>query len=300
MPVQPQRKPDWLKIRPPGGANYLELKALVHGLGLATVCEEAHCPNIAECWSGGTATLMLMGDTCTRGCRFCHVKTGNPRGKLDPDEPRKVGEAIAKLALTYVVLTSVDRDDLPDGGAEHFALTIEALHERCPDTFVEVLIPDFRADETALRRLAAARPDVVAHNVETVERLTPRVRDKRAGYEQSLEVLRIVKRIDPRLYTKSSIMLGLGESREEILATMGDLREAGCDVLTLGQYLRPSPRHLPVAEFVSPDEFERYREEAERMGFLYVASGPLVRSSYKAGEMFMEGYLRSVRERAGN
>lgn len=295
MPIEPQRKPDWLKIRPPAGPNYLDLKQLVKGLGLHTVCEEAHCPNIGECWGGGTATLMLMGDVCTRGCRFCHVKTGNPRGVLDTEEPRKVGEAIAKLGLTYVVLTSVDRDDLPDGGADHFARTVESLHEHCPETFVEVLIPDFQGDVAALTRLAQARPDVVAHNLETVERLTPRVRDRRATYAQSLRVLSQLKEIDARLYTKSSLMLGLGETAEEVSTAMRDLRAAGCDVLTLGQYLRPSPRHLPVVEFVTPQAFEKFRVEAEELGFLYVASGPLVRSSYKAGEMFMEGHLRATR-----
>ncbi|MCB0403191.1 MAG: lipoyl synthase [Bdellovibrionales bacterium] len=287
------RKPEWLKIRPPAGDEYTRLKGMFRALKLHTVCEEARCPNVSECWGGGTATLMLMGDTCTRGCRFCNVKTGNPRGVLDELEPIKVASAISQMDLNYVVLTSVDRDDLPDGGADHFARTVEALKKRSPRTYVEVLIPDFKGDRAALERLVAARPDVIAHNLETVKRLTPTVRDKRATYEQSLNVLREVKEIDPERYTKSSLMVGLGESVDEVYEAMQDLRAVGCDVLTFGQYLQPTQRHLPVVQYLSPDEFESYRLSAVGLGFLYVASGPLVRSSYKAGEMFMEGYLRS-------
>ncbi len=291
-------KPSWLKIRPPVGKEYTQLKLLMRELKLSTVCEEAHCPNMGECWGKGTATIMLMGDTCTRGCHFCNVKTGNPKGWLDLEEPQKVAGAIAKLGLTYVVLTSVDRDDLPDGGADHFARTIEELRVRCPETFVEVLIPDFKGDLNSLTRLVAAQPDVIAHNMETVERLTRRVRDGRATYAQSLFVLEKAKEMDPSRYTKSSLMLGLGETENEIIVTLEDLRKVGVDVVTFGQYLQPSTRHLPVEEFVKPEIFLQYKSIAETMGFLYVASGPLVRSSYKAGEMFMEGYLRSRKQAA--
>ncbi|MCB0416024.1 MAG: lipoyl synthase [Bdellovibrionales bacterium] len=287
------RKPEWLKIRPPAGDEYTRLKGMFRALNLHTVCEEARCPNVSECWGGGTATLMLLGDTCTRGCRFCNVKTGNPRGAVDELEPVKVASAISQMDLNYVVLTSVDRDDLPDGGADHFGRTVEALKKSSPRTYVEVLIPDFKGDRAALERLVRAQPYVVAHNLETVKRLTPTVRDKRATYEQSLKVLQEVKEIDPSRYTKSSLMLGLGESLDEVFEAMRDLRAVGCDVLTFGQYLQPSQRHLPVVEYLSPEEFESYRLAAVGLGFLYVASGPLVRSSYKAGEMFMEGYLRS-------
>ncbi|MBM3463859.1 MAG: lipoyl synthase [Armatimonadetes bacterium] len=292
------RKPEWLKVRAPGGDSYRSLKELLRGLTLHTVCEEAHCPNVGECWGGGTATVMLLGDVCTRGCRFCAVKTGNPRGVLDRDEPRKVAEALERLGLKYVVLTSVDRDDLHDGGAGHFAQTIREIKARTPEMIVEVLIPDFRADFEALRTIVGAAPDVVAHNVETVERLTPGVRDRRAPYGQSLEVLRRLKALNPETYTKSSVMLGLGETREEIVRTLHDLRTVGVDVLTLGQYLRPTEKHLPVVEYVTPAQFDEYRLIGESMGFMYVASGPLVRSSYRAGEFFMEGLVRKRRTQA--
>ena len=240
---------------------------------------------------GGTATVMLMGDTCTRGCRFCHVKSGNPRGVLDHDEPRKVGEAIAQLALTYVVLTSVDRDDLPDGGSDHFARTVESIKRLSPHTLVEVLIPDFRAEQGPLERIARCGADVIAHNVETVERLTASVRDKRATYSQSLLVLKKIKELSQR-YTKSSIMLGLGETEEEILKTMDDLRAAEVEILTFGQYLRPSTWHLPVQEYIHPSVFKKYEEIGLQKGFLFVPSGPLVRSSYRAGEKFLEARIR--------
>jgi lipoic acid synthetase len=287
------RKPEWLKVRAPGGDHYRQLKELLRGLTLHTVCEEARCPNVGECWGGGTATVMLMGDTCTRGCRFCAVKTGNPRGLLDVAEPENVAVALERLSLHYVVLTSVDRDDLPDGGAAHFARTVERIKERTPEMLVEVLIPDFRGDRKALETIVKAGPDVIAHNVETVERLTPTVRDRRAPYRQSLEVLRLLKELAPDGYTKSSIMVGLGETAAEVEHTMRDLREVGVDVLTLGQYLRPTPKYLPVAEYVTPEQFEAYRAAGEAMGFMYVASGPLVRSSYRAGEFFLEGLIRS-------
>jgi lipoic acid synthetase len=286
---QRQPKPEWLKVRAPGGERYLHLKRKARELGLATVCEEARCPNIGECWGGGTATFMLMGDTCTRGCRFCHVKTGRP-GALDPDEPTKVAGLIAETGLDYIVLTSVDRDDLPDGGAGHFAATVRALKEQAPEILVEVLIPDFRAVEADLATIVASGPDVVAHNVETVRRLTPGVRDRRATYNQSLVVLARLKELGAR-FTKTSLMLGLGETRAEVAETLADMRRHGCDIVTFGQYLQPSPKHLAVQEFISPAAFRDYQEMAEGMGFMYVASGPLVRSSYRAGELFLKGAI---------
>lgn len=291
--MQAQAKPEWLTVRPPSGTRHAELKQLFGQLNLHTVCEEAHCPNVGECWGGGTATLMLMGDVCSRACRFCMVTPGRPSGVLDGLEPENVAFALSQMRLEYVVLTSVDRDDLPDGGADHIAKTVRLVKAKSPQILVEVLIPDFQDDLDALRKVVSARPDVVAHNVETTQSLTSRVRDPRAGYWQSLSVLRNVKKLNPALRTKSSIMVGLGESEEEMASTMLDLRRAGVDFLTIGQYLRPSQRHLPVLEYVSPAAFDRYRELGERMGFAYVASGPLVRSSYRAGEYF----IRSVIER---
>jgi lipoic acid synthetase len=288
-----QRKPEWLTVLPVGGENYHRLKQLFSELNLHTVCEEAHCPNVHECWGGGTATLMLMGDVCSRACRFCMVTPGKPNGKLDALEPENVAFALSQMDLTYVVLTSVDRDDLADGGASHFARTIRLVKEKSPGMLVEVLIPDFEDDLEALRVVVEARPDVVAHNIETTLFLTPRVRDPRANYWQSLSVLRNVKKLNRRTYTKSSIMLGLGEGEEEVRLAMKQLRDVGVDFLTIGQYLRPSARHLPVEEYVTPETFEMYRFIGERMGFKYVASGPLVRSSYKAGEFF----IRSVIDR---
>ena len=289
-------KPKWLKIKAPGGDNYLNIKKLSKDLKIATVCQEARCPNMAECWGGGTATFMLMGEVCTRGCRFCAVKTGNPKGVLDPDEPRKTGEAILAMGLTYVVLTSVDRDDLEDAGAGHFAATVRELKRVKPDLIVEVLTPDFLGKEDLIKVLVDARPDVFAHNIETVERLSPRVRDPRASYEMSLDVLEKVKKIDSTRFTKSSIMLGLGETDREILQSLKDLRAVGCDVVTFGQYLQATKLKLKVQEYVHPDKFKFWQEAAEGMGFLYVASGPLVRSSYKAGEFFMEGMIKKNRQ----
>ena len=295
-----ERKPEWLRVRPPAGENYAHLKSLLRSLDLHTVCEEARCPNVGECWGGGTATIMLLGDVCTRGCRFCAVRSGNPHGVVDPDEPRKVAVAIADLSLTYVVLTSVDRDDLPDGGAAHFASTIREIKQRNPEILVEALIPDFQGDMEAVRCVVDAGPDVIDHNLETVRRLQTVARDRRAGYDQSLAVLRAAKAMRPGIYTKSSIMLGLGETEGEVLEALRDLRAVDVNILTLGQYLRPSAWHLPVQEFVSPDRFDAYREIAERMGFLYVASGPLVRSSYRAGEFFLESVVgRRGSERIG-
>ncbi len=293
-PVQGRKrtpKPSWIKMRAPSGERYLEIKELLRGLDLATVCQEAQCPNIGECWGGGTATIMLMGEVCTRGCRFCNVKTGNPKGKLDLEEPQKVAHAISKMKMDYIVLTSVDRDDLPDEGSGHFAKTVRLLKELSPNLLIEVLAPDFKGREEFVAAIVDAKPDVFAHNVETVERLTPRVRDRRAGYRQSLEVLRFAKTRAPERFTKTSIMLGLGETDEEIRQTLVDLRQVDCDVVTFGQYLQPQKRHLPVEAFVTPEKFKDWQQEAEGMGFLYVASGPLVRSSYRAGEFFMKGII---------
>ncbi|QQG48062.1 MAG: lipoyl synthase [archaeon] len=286
-------KPQWLTVRPPGGENYLELKGLFRDLNLHTVCEEAHCPNVQECWGGGTATLMLMGDVCSRACRFCMVTPGKPAGALDQLEPENVAFALSKMGLTYVVLTSVDRDDLPDGGAGHFARTIRMVKEKIPDLLVEVLVPDFQGDLDSLKEVVSAGPDVIAHNIETTMSLTPSVRDPRAQYWQSLSVLRNVKKLSPRTYTKSSIMVGLGETREEMTQAMIHLRRAGVDFLTVGQYLRPSGRHLKVEEYVPPSTFEEYQRIGEGLGFRYVASGPLVRSSYKAGEFFIRAAMES-------
>ena len=289
-----QHKPDWFRVRLPAGETYESVREILKSRDLTTVCEEAHCPNIAECWGGGTATIMLMGDTCTRGCRFCAVTTGNPHKILDEWEPTKVGVAIGELGLKYVVLTSVCRDDLPDGGAAHFARTVRAIRLRSPDIIVEVLMPDFRGDREAIEAIVKSQPQVVGHNIETVERLSPSVRDWRATYQQSLAVLRTVKELDASRFTKSSMMLGLGESDEEVKQAMKDLRAAGVDILTLGQYLQPTRtwRHLPVTEFVRPEKFDEWRRVGEEMGFVYVASGPLVRSSYRAGEFFLEKMIQ--------
>ncbi len=284
------RKPSWLRVNVPGGERYLKVKETLRTLRLHTVCAEAHCPNVAECWGGGTATVMLMGDVCTRGCRFCHVKTAARPPALDPDEPRHLAEAVAELGLDYLVVTSVDRDDLPDGGAAHFAEAIRRLKE-IPGLLVEVLTPDFRGDADAVRTIGRAAPDVFANNIETVRRLTPVVRDARAGYDQTLGVLDRMRREFPAVVTKSSIMVGLGEAADEVLETMRDLRAHGVDILTLGQYLRPSAWHLPVQEWVSPEQFATYREQGLALGFRYVASGPLVRSSYRAGELFLRGEI---------
>ncbi len=283
-----QRKPEWLRVPLSGGESYFDIRDLLHGFELHTVCEEARCPNIGECWGGGTATIMLLGDVCTRGCRFCAVKTGSPMGQVDPFEPVKVAEAVSRLNLKYVVLTSVDRDDLPDGGASHFATTITAIKERDPEIIVEALVPDFQGDVQAIKAVVNADLEVFGQNLETVERLTHVVRDRRSGYGQTLMVLRKAKEIRADIFTKSSLMVGLGERREEVLQAMRDLRRAGVDILTLGQYLRPSSRHIEVSRYVPPEEFDYFRSRGQDMGFLYVAAGPLVRSSYRAGEYFME------------
>ena len=284
-------KPSWLKVRLPSGEEYVRIKNLTSRLKLATVCESARCPNIAECWGGGTATIMLMGDVCTRGCRFCNVKTGRPKQPPDPNEPRHVAQAIAVMGLDYVVLTSVNRDDLEDDGASHFAQTVQTLRQTCPDLLVEILTPDFRGKKESIREVLNSNPHVFAHNIETVERLTPQVRDRRASYRQSLEVLKQVKMERKDIFTKSSIMLGLGESNEEVCQVLRDLRAVACDVVTFGQYLRPQARHLPVQKYLTPDEFHQWKKTALSYGFLYSASGPLVRSSYRAGEFFIKGVL---------
>src|SRR5512137_342689 len=289
LPIQ-ARKPGWLKVPVPGGERYQRVKSTLSTLGLHTVCAEARCPNVGECWGGGTATVMLMGEVCTRGCRFCHVKTAARPPPLDPDEPRHLAEAVAELGLDYIVVTSVDRDDLPDGGAAHFAEAIRRL-KAIPGLLVEVLTPDFQGDPEAVAVVGRAGPDVFANNIETVRRLTPVVRDARAGYQQTLDVLARMKAEFPGVVTKSSIMVGLGETEGELVEAMRDLHAHGVEILTLGQYLRPSEWHLPVVEFVSPERFEALRLEGLELGFRYVASGPLVRSSYRAAELFLRGEL---------
>ena len=284
------RLPEWFKVQLPGGERYADLKDMLRGLKLHTVCEEAHCPNIGECWNGGTATIMVLGETCTRGCRFCAVSTGNPHGVLDPDEPENTAVAVERMGFEYVVLTSVDRDDLPDFGADHYGRVIEAIKTRTPHVRVEVLTPDFQGRPESIRRVVDAGPDVFAHNLETVRRLHRRVRDVRAKYDQSLEVLRLAKAAGAR-FTKSAVMVGLGETRDEVLEAMGDLRGVGVELLTIGQYLRPSSKHIAVDRFWSPDEFADLEREGLAMGYRYVASGPLVRSSYRAGEFFIRALL---------
>ena len=285
------RKPDWLKMRPPSGDRFTEIKSTLREHDLHTVCEEANCPNLGECWSGrdgpGTATFMLLGDRCSRGCNFCDVETGGME-PLDPEEPQNVAEAVTEIGLDYVVLPPVDRDDLPDQGAGQFADTIRAIKERDPSVLVETLIPDFQGDSSLVGKIIDAGPDVVAHNVETVDRLQWPVRDRRAGYEQSLSVLRQVAE-ESDAYAKTSIMLGVGEYDHEVYQTLADLRSVGVDVVTLGQYLQPSRSHLEVSEYVHPDVFDTWRRVAEEeLGFLYCASGPMVRSSYRAGELFVQ------------
>jgi lipoic acid synthetase len=304
------RKPEWLKIRPPGGEAYTQIKGMLRERRLHTVCEEAHCPNVSECWASGTATFMVGSDTCTRACRFCAIKTARIPPPLDPEEPYHVAESVAALGLKYVVLTSVDRDDLDDGGAGHFAATIREIKRLSPRTLVEALVPDFRGDLAAIQTIVDSGLDVYAHNIETVKRLQYRVRDPRANYIQSLMTLRAAKNYagqtrgpqslggGHKLFTKSAIMLGLGEEREELIDAFDDLRAFDVDVLTMGQYLRPSMRHLPVEKYVSPEEFEELGRAAEAKGFLYVASGPMVRSSYKAAELFLKGHIDRARAQA--
>ncbi len=277
-------RPSWLKMKIPSGENYVKVRKTLQKYNLHTVCEEASCPNVSECWDVGTATIMIMGDVCTRGCKFCNVDTGKPF-ELDSEEPQHVAEAIKDWNLRYVVITSVCRDDLPDEGSEHFARTIQCIKSNCPNTVVESLIPDFSGNEKFIETIVRAKPNVVGHNVETVKRLSPYVRDLRANYTQSLKVLKYVKELDSSIFTKSSLMLGLGESEEEILQTAQDLRDANVDMITLGQYLQPSTSHLPVKEFVTPEKFYQLKLDMRKLGFLHVESGPLVRSSFRASDV---------------
>lgn len=279
-------KPPWLKARVPGGTEFAAVRRNVRQHRLSTVCEESMCPNIGECWNNGTATIMLMGSVCTRACRFCAVDTGNPRGRLDPEEPGNTARSVQLMGLRYVVLTSVDRDDLPDGGAQHYADCVRAVKALNPGTAVEALTPDFCGSLDAVETVVTSGLDVFAQNVETVERLTGAVRDPRAGYGQTLDVLEAAGQIASRVLVKTSLMLGLGETDTEIYTTMDDLRERGVDILTLGQYLQPTVNHLNVDRFVSPDEFEQYREAGLQRGFMEVVAGPLVRSSYRADRVF--------------
>jgi lipoyl synthase len=288
MTTQPLvRKPDWLKVRMPSGANPVSLQRQRLKIHLTTVCEEARCPNLGSCWQSGTATFMLMGDICTRACRFCAVKTARQPPPLDENEPDRLVETIAALALKYVVLTTVDRDDLPDQGASHIRRCIDAIRSRLPTVLIEALIPDFRGTPALIDSIAQSPAEVIGHNVECVRRLTPKVRDRRAGYDQSLAVLRHIKSVRPNVYTKSSLMLGFGESEAEILECLRDIRDTGAEFLTLGQYLQPDPTKLPVTHYVHPDTFKHYEQAALTMGFEYAASGPLVRSSYQAGEHYI-------------
>ena len=290
-----QRKPAWIRVKAPNSKEYFETRALVRDNKLHTVCEDAGCPNIGECWAKKHATFMIMGDTCTRACAFCNVATGMPR-PLDALEPERVGLAVAKLALEHVVVTSVDRDDLADGGAGHFAQVIGRIREYAPGTTIEVLTPDFMKKPGAIETVVKARPDVFNHNIETVPRLYPAIRPG-ARYFTSLELLNRVKRIDPQMFTKSGLMVGLGEGREEISQVMDDLRAAGVDFITIGQYLQPTPKHAALDRFVTPDEFDAYARLARGKGFLMVASSPLTRSSYHAGDDFNR--MRAARQAAG-
>ena len=283
--ILPTRKPDWLRLNHSFTPKFKEVKSIVKENHLNTVCEEAMCPNINECWSHGTATFMLLGDVCTRACKFCAVDTGNPRGRLDKKEPYKVAQSIKKMSLKYAVLTSVNRDDLADGGAKHYSNTIEAIKDACPKVMVEALTPDFEGKNKSISILLSSSLDVFAQNVETVERLTARVRDPRAGYQQTLNVLEKAKKLSPEVLTKTSLMLGLGETTKEIQSTMVDACSVGVEILTLGQYLRPTLNHLPVERYIPPEEFLHYKNMAKEIGFKEVASGPMVRSSYRADKV---------------
>ena len=290
--MQVLRKPDWLKIKIPSGEDYLRVKKTLRTYNLNTVCEESSCPNVSKCWESGTATIMIMGNMCTRVCRFCDVSSGRP-APLDPDEPKRVAEAIKQWNLRYIVITSVCRDDLKDGGAAHFAKTIKSVKLACPNTIVEPLIPDFNYDSNSIKKIIESEPEVVSHNIETVRRLSSKVRDSRATYDQSLSVLKKIKEINPKIYTKSSFMVGHGETKEEVIQTASDLKSANVDVITAGQYLQPSLNHLPVSEYVHPEKFASYQKIFEEMGFLHVVVGPFVRSSFQAAD-FIEK-IKSVK-----
>jgi lipoic acid synthetase len=291
-----QRKPEWLRVRMPGGEQYNELKARFNRLDLKTVCEEARCPNIGECWREGTATIMILGETCTRGCRFCAVNTGDPRGVVDPREPENTARALAQMELSYVVITMVDRDDILDGGASHVARTVRRAKELSPKLLIETLVGDFAGVAADVRTVVEqGAPDVFAHNVEVVPRLQRTMRDARCSWDRSVDVLRWARDFGANV-TKTSLMVGCGETEEEVLEAMQRLREAEVDVLTVGQYLRPSEKHAPLIRYVEPAEFDRYRDAGLSMGFKYVASGPLVRSSYRAAEAFLQGILRGEKD----
>mmetsp|Transcript_13880 Transcript_13880/g.20325 ORF Transcript_13880/g.20325 Transcript_13880/m.20325 type:complete len:433 (-) Transcript_13880:31-1329(-) len=294
----PNGRPSWFRVPAPSQSEksrYAEVKNSLQDLNLHTVCEEAQCPNIGECWNGGTGTIMLLGDTCTRGCMFCAVDTSQAPPPPDPFEPFKTADAISRWGVDYIVLTSVDRDDIPDGGSGHFAATVELIKHQKPEMLVECLVSDFRGDLEAVSKIALSGLDVYAHNVETVERLQKFVRDPRAGYQQSLSTLEHAKKVKPGLYTKTSIMLGLGETDEEVTQAMKDLRAIDVDVVTFGQYLRPTDNHLSVVDYVTPEKFDEFRRIGEELGFKYVASGPMVRSSYKAGEFYIEHMIKKER-----
>ncbi|HVC58033.1 MAG TPA: lipoyl synthase [Candidatus Acidoferrales bacterium] len=286
-------KPEWLAIKPASTEKYAEIKQTIGAYNLHTVCVEAHCPNITDCWSTGTATFMVLGELCTRGCRFCAVSKSAKGSAVDSLEPMKLANVVKKWGLSYIVITSVCRDDLPDQGAAHFASCVREIKRLNPNTLVEVLIPDFRGDAGCLRTVLDAKPDVVGHNIETVETLSSKIRDRRADYEQSLMVLENVKKIDPKRYTKSAMMLGMGETEEEVIGAMKDLRKVGVDFIAIGQYLRPSERHAELKEYVRPEQFDFYKKKALEMGFKYAAAGPFVRSSYKAGEHFISAMMQN-------
>jgi len=295
MTAPVRKKPDWLRVRLPGGERYNHLKETFRRLDLHTVCEEARCPNVGECWMEGTATLMILGETCTRGCRFCAVNTGNPQGFTDPREPENVGRALGEMDLAYVVLTMVDRDDLLDGGADHVARTVQRIKHYSPELLVETLVGDFQGVRRDVETVVVeGRPDVFAHNVEVVPELQRKMRDARCSWERSMEVLRWAKEAGAN-YTKSSLMVGCGETEDQVLGSMRRLREDGdVDVLTIGQYLRPSKKHAEVVRYVEPAEFDAWRDAGLEMGFRFVASGPLVRSSYRAAEAFLKGILKGA------
>ncbi len=289
------KKPEWLKIRPPTTKSYKQIKQMVKPRGLATVCQEAHCPNIAECWSSGTATFMVLGDTCTRGCRFCAIKSaryGNSMEELK-SEPEELARTVKEMNLNYIVITSVDRDDLEDQGSNHFAECVKAVKQKNPNTTVELLIPDFSGEKKLIENVVKSGAEVIGHNVETVKRLQSQVRDRRANYEQSLKVLKTIKELNPKIFTKTGIMVGLGETKKEVLELMNDLRKIDVDIFTIGQYLQPSEKHFPLQEYVHPETFKFYEQKANELQFKATFSGPFVRSSYKAGEVFIEKLLRS-------
>lgn len=286
VPARGDGKPEWLKVRMVGGELLFDIKRKLRRGSLHTVCEEAHCPNISECLNAGTATFMILGDVCTRGCRFCNVQTGNPQGALNANEPATLAATVRDLAIDYVVLTMVDRDDLDDGGAAHIAATVRSIRAAVPEITIEILTGDFRGQEAPLRTVVESGIDVFAHNVECVDRITPRVRDVRASYRQSLDVLSLAKKLKPGMMTKSGLILGLGERPAEVAKALADMRSADVDIVTIGQYLRPTPRHLAVDRYAHPEEFDFWQRHAESIGFRGAASGPLVRSSYRAAHLF--------------